>query len=85
MHENVLLKMSSIHSVGCEKLIPLYPSYLMPWGGGYEVNFLRSFISQIFSTVKTYVNYKISRLYLTVITAAELRRHLPNMNVIYNI
>ena len=37
---------------------------------------------QICSPVKTNVNYKISRSYLTGVTAAELRRHQPNMNVI---
>ena len=37
---------------------------------------------QIFSTVKTHVNYKIWRSYLTGVNAAELRRHLPNIYVI---
>ena len=37
---------------------------------------------QILSTVKTHFNYKIWRSYLTGVTAAELGRHLPNMNVI---
>ena len=37
---------------------------------------------QIFSTVKIHVNYKLSRSYLTGVTAAELRRHLANMNEI---
>ena len=40
---------------------------------------------QIFSSVKTHVNYKISHLYLAGVTATELQRHLPNINVIYSI
>ena len=38
--------------------------------------------SQIFTTVKTHVNYKISYSYLTGVDTAELRRHLTIMNVI---
>ena len=37
---------------------------------------------EIVSIVKTYVRYWISRLYVTGIAAAQLRRHLPNIDVI---
>ena len=38
--------------------------------------------SQIFSIVKTYVSYWISRLYLAGVIAAQLRGHLSNITVI---
>ena len=41
--------------------------------------------SQIFTTVKTHINYKMSSSYLTVVTAAQLWRHLTNMKVILSI
>ena len=52
-------------------------------GWGLLTNFLRSAISDFFSIVKTYVTFQISRLYLTGVTAAELRWHLSNINVIW--
>ena len=39
--------------------------------------------SKIFDLAKVPLRVFESRLYLTGATAAELRRHLPNMNVIY--
>ena len=38
--------------------------------------------SDIFNIVKTHIMYRISRLYLAGVAAAQLRWHLPNMNVI---
>ena len=41
--------------------------------------------SQFFRMIKTLFTCMISRSYLTGVTAAELRRHLTNMNVIEHI
>ena len=38
--------------------------------------------SEIFNIVKTHIMYSISCLYLASVAAAQLRWHLPNMNVI---
>ena len=38
--------------------------------------------SEIFNIVKAHIVYWISRLYLAGVAAAQLRWHLPNMNVI---
>ena len=38
--------------------------------------------SEIFNIVKTHIMYWISRLYLAGVAAAQLRWHLPNINVI---
>ena len=38
--------------------------------------------SSFFNIAKTHISYWISRLYLTGVVAAQLRRHLSNMNVI---
>ena len=38
--------------------------------------------SELFSIVKTHISYWMSRLYLTGVTAAQLRWHLSNINVI---
>ena len=54
-------------------------------GGGYQVNFLRSVIFQIFRLTKTLVACMIARSCLTGVTAAGLWRHLANMNVIESI
>ena len=45
------------------------------------VNFL---VSKIFDLAKVPFRLFESHLYLTGVTAAELRRHLPNINVIFN-
>ena len=41
-------------------------------------------VSKIFSLAKVPVRFPESHSYLTGVTAAELRRHLPNTNVIFN-
>ena len=51
------------------------------WGLLSQFLPLRCF-SEFFSIVKIHVSYWISHLYLTGVTAAELRWHLPNINVI---
>ena len=41
--------------------------------------------SSFCNITNTYISYWISRLYLTGVAAAQLRRHLANMNVIQRI
>ena len=41
-------------------------------------------VSKIFDLAKVPVRISESQSYLTGVTAAELRRHLPNMNAIFN-
>ena len=41
-------------------------------------------VSKIFDLAKVYVRFPESHSYLTGVTAAELRRHLPNINAIFN-
>ena len=59
-----------------------------PWGGGYYlltkaplVNFS---IIKILDIAKAPVRFFESHSYLTSVTAAKLRRHLSNINVIFN-
>ena len=53
------------------------------WGGGYtKPIFSVLLFSRFFRIIKTHVTYMISLSYLTGVAAAELRRHLANMNVI---
>ena len=64
---------------GCSFLSSIKWVEFMHLGGGY---YSVPLISQFFSIVKTMVTYWITRSYLTGVTAAELRWHLPNMKVI---
>ena len=55
----------------------------MAKGGGYSTdNYLRSVIGLKFSASWKHVISWTSRLYMTGVAAAQLRWHLPNMNVI---
>ena len=41
-------------------------------------------VSEIFDLVKVPARFPESHSYLTGVTAAELRRHLPNINMIFD-
>ena len=53
-------------------------------GGGIQSPFINSSVREIFRFVKVPVRLFESQSYLTGATAAELRRHLSNMNVLFN-
>ena len=59
-----------------------FKGHLPFWGGDYWANFLHSVIFPIFGMLKTLVTCTIARSYLPEVTAAELRRHMANINVI---
>ena len=52
--------------------------------GVTKAPFVNFSVNQIFDPVKVPVRLFESHSYLTGVTAAELRQHLSNMNVIYN-
>ena len=52
--------------------------------GVTKAPFVNFSISRIFDLAKVPVRLFASHSYLTGVTAAELRQHLSNMNVIYN-
>ena len=52
--------------------------------GVTKAPFVNFSVSKIFDPVKVPVRLFASHSYLTGVTAAELRQHLSNMNVIYN-
>ena len=54
------------------------------WGGGTKPPFVNFSVSKIFDHAKVPVKFVESHSYLTGITAAELRRHLAIINVIFN-
>ena len=60
-------------------------AYRGPGVGGTEAPFVNFSVSKIFDLVKVPVGFFESLSYLAGITAAELRRYLPNINVIYSI
>ena len=62
-----------------------HPKLYTPGVGVTKPIFSVPLFSQFFRMVKTLIICMISRWYLTGVTAAELRRHLTNMNVIENI
>ena len=49
-----------------------------------KAQFVNFSVSKIFDLSKVHLKLFESHLYLTGATAAELRRHLPNINVIFN-
>ena len=58
--------------------------YIGPGVGVTKAPFVNFSVSKIFDPVKVPVRLLASHSYLTGVTAAELRQHLANMNVIYN-
>ena len=55
-----------------------------PGMGVTKASFVNFSVSKIFVMTKIYTRFFGSHLYLTGATAAKLRRHLPNINVIFN-
>ena len=55
-----------------------------PGVGVTKAPFANFSVSKIFDLAKVTVRFHESHSYLTGVTAAELRRHLPNINVIFN-
>ena len=62
--------------------VPWRPS--SPGVGVTKAPFANFSLSKIFDLAKVPVRFPESHSYLTGVTAAELRRHLPNMNAIFN-
>ena len=54
------------------------------WGGVIKAPLLNFSVSNIFDLAKVPVTFFESHSYLTGVTAAQLRRHLSNMNVVLN-
>ena len=57
------------------------------FGSGVGVTkapFVNFSVSKIFDCAKVTVRFDVSHSYLTGVTAAELRRHLSNINVLFN-
>ena len=59
-------------------------SHMLPGVGVTKAPFVNFSVSKIFGLAKVHVRFPESHPYLTGVTAAELRRHLPNMNAIFN-
>ena len=57
---------------------------LRPGAGVTKAPFANFSVNKNFDLAKVPVRFLESRSYLTGVTAAELRRHLPNINVIFN-
>ena len=55
-----------------------------PGAGVTKAPFANFSVSKFFDLAKVPVRFPESHAYLTGVTAAELRRHLPNMNAIFN-
>ena len=53
-------------------------------GGVTKAPFVNFSVSKIFDMTKVHIRFFESHSYLTGVTAAELRRNLLNINVIYN-
>ena len=64
------------------KQITFWPS--CPGVGVTKAPFVKFSVSKIFDLAKVPLRLFESHLYLTSATAAELRRHLSNINVIFN-
>ena len=56
----------------------------MGGGGGTEAPFVNFSVIKIFDFAKITFRFIESHSYSTGVTAAELRRHLPNINVLFN-
>ena len=65
--------------------VPGHPLWYSPGVGVTKSFFSVPLFSHFFRMIKTVVTCKISSLYLAGVTAAELRRHLANMNMIESI
>ena len=61
------------------------PPPILSGVGVTKAPFVNFSVSKIFDLSKVLVAFFESLSYLTGITAAELRRYLPNINVIFNI
>ena len=60
------------------------PFSYIPGVGGNNAPFANLSVSKIFDPVKVLFMIFASHVYLNGVTAAELRRHLSNMNLIFN-
>ena len=79
--EKIGIEMSLVYNDG------LYPATGKMWKFGVGVTkapFVNFSVSRIFDLAKVHVRLFQPHSYLTDVTAAELRRHLPNMNMIFN-
>ena len=65
-------------------VVPCFMMVLESGAGVTKVPFANFSVSKIFHLAKVPVRFPESHSYLTGVTAAELRRHLPNMNAIFN-
>ena len=79
--------LANIHSINWGRVTHKCVSKLTSSGSGVGVTkapFVNFSVSRIFDLAKVPVRLFASHSYLTGVTAAELRQHLSNMNVIYN-
>ena len=68
-----------------DKTIHIEQTLCPPPGVGVtKAPFVNFSVSEIFDHAKVPVRFLESHSYLTAVTAAELRWHLPNINVIFN-
>ena len=58
--------------------------FVWPGVGVTKAQFVNFSVRKIFDLPKVPVTFFEPHLYLTGVTAAELRQHLSNMNVIFN-
>ena len=70
----------------CSNSSALAMELLQSWPrvGVTKVPFVNFSVSKIFDLAKVPVTFFKSHSYLTGVTAAELRQHLSNMNVVFN-
>ena len=59
-------------------------NYITSGVGVTKAPFVNFSVSKIFDLAKVPVRLFVSHSYLTGVTAAELRQHLSNMNMIFN-
>ena len=70
----------------CQRVLSKYKNIIEnpPGVGVTKAPFANFSVSTIFEFAKVPVRFPESHSYLTGVTAAELRQHLPNINVIFN-
>ena len=66
------------------QLCVIWTSQCQPGVGVTKAPFVNFSVSKIFDPINVPVRLFASHSYLTGVTAAELRQHLSNMNVIYD-
>ena len=70
---------NALSLVGCQAGTETNPGV-----GVTKAPFVHFSVSKIFDMAKVHLRFFESHSYLTGVTAAELRRHLPNINTIFN-